>query len=30
VLGKAMWPFIAGFIGLLASLFNIGGLFGLN
>ncbi len=30
VLGKVMWPFIAGFIGLLASAFNIGGLFGLN
>jgi Zn-dependent protease len=30
VLGKVMWPFIAGFIGLLASLFNIGWLFGLN
>ena len=30
VLGKVMWPFIAGFIGLLASLFNIGGLFGVN
>jgi Zn-dependent protease len=30
VLGKVMWPFIAGFIGLLAAMFNIGGLFGLN
>ena len=30
VLGKVMWPFIAGFIGLLASAFNIGSLFGLN
>jgi len=30
VLGAVMWPFIAGFIGLLAALFNIGGLFGLN
>jgi Zn-dependent protease len=30
VLGKVMWPFIAGFIGLLASAFNIGWLFGLN
>jgi Zn-dependent protease len=30
VLGKVMWPFIAGFIGLLASLFNIGVLFGVN
>lgn len=30
VLGKVMWPFIAGFIGLLASLFGIGGIFGLN
>ncbi|MEO8008109.1 MAG: site-2 protease family protein [Betaproteobacteria bacterium] len=30
VLGKVMWPLIAGFIGLLASLFNIGWLFGLN
>ena len=30
VLGKVMWPFIAGFIGLLASLFSIGGLFGVN
>ncbi len=30
VLGKVMWPFVAGFIGLLASLFNIGGLFGVN
>ncbi len=30
VLGKAMWPFVAGFIGLLASAFNIGWLFGIN
>ena len=30
VIGKVMWPFIAGFIGLLVSLFNIGGLFGVN
>jgi Zn-dependent protease len=30
VLGKVMWPLIAGFIGVLASLLNIGGLFGLN
>ena len=30
VLGKVMWPFIAGFIGLLASVFNIGWIFGLN
>ncbi len=30
VLGKVMWPFIAGFIGLLTSLFNIGWLFGIN
>ena len=30
VLGAVMWPFIAGFIGVLAALFNIGGLFGLN
>jgi Zn-dependent protease len=30
VLGKVMWPFIAGFIGLLASAFNIGSLLGLN
>ena len=30
VLGKIMWPFIAGFIGLLASVFNIGWIFGLN
>jgi Zn-dependent protease len=30
VLGAVMWPFIAGFIGLLAAIFNIGGLFGLN
>ena len=30
VLGKVMWPLIAGFIALLASLFNIGWLFGLN
>jgi Zn-dependent protease len=30
VLGEVMWPFIAGFIGLLASAFNIGSLFGLN
>ena len=30
VLGNVMWPFIAGFIGLLASLFSIGGLFGVN
>ena len=30
VLGKVMWPFIAGFIGLLALVFNIGGLFGLS
>ena len=30
VLGKVMWPFIAGFIGLLASAFNIGWVFGLN
>jgi Zn-dependent protease len=30
VLGKVMWPIIAGFIGVLASLLNIGGLFGLN
>lgn len=30
VLGKVMWPFIAGFIGLLASAFDIGWLFGIN
>ena len=30
VLGKVMWPFIAGFIALLASVFNIGWLFGIN
>jgi Zn-dependent protease len=30
VLGKVMWPVVAGFIGLLASAFNIGWLFGLN
>jgi Zn-dependent protease len=30
VLGKVMWPFIAAFIALLASAFNIGSLFGLN
>ena len=30
VLGAVMWPFIAGFIAVLAALFNIGGLFGLN
>jgi len=30
VLGKVMWPFIAGFIGLLASAFGIGSIFGLN
>lgn len=30
VLGKVMWPIIAGFIGVLTSLLNIGGLFGLN
>ena len=30
VLGKVMWPFIAGFIGVLTSLFNIGWLFGIN
>ena len=30
VLGTVMWPFIAGFIAVLAALFNIGGLFGLN
>ena len=30
VLGKIMWPFIAGFIGVLTSLFNIGWLFGFN
>lgn len=30
VLGSVMWPFISGFIGLLAALFNIGSLFALN
>ena len=30
VLGKVMWPFIAGFIGVLASAFDIGWLFGIN
>lgn len=30
VLGPVMFPFIAGFIGLLALVFNIGGLFGVN
>jgi Zn-dependent protease len=30
VLGPVMWPLIAGFIGLLAFLFSIGGQFGLN
>ena len=30
VLGTVMWPLIAGFIGVLASVFNIGPLFGLH
>ncbi len=30
VLGTVMWPFVAGFIGVLSSIFSIGWLFAIN